>query len=192
MERTPGVMGVELLAHAAAQRPAVALGERQTSHDVVAAVDEVALPARPDQGVAQAHQEAVAGVLGLRHVGAATVVEAREAAVTAVRELVQNTAMASGGLDWLDDVQRDGELDEAGGIARRQVEIDDRGQAGLARVDREVDIAEQALIGPGMAEGGAPGEGLTALDVEPDLVACHHGPPPLGDAAQALGSSSAR
>ncbi len=85
--------------------------------------------------------------------------------------------MAPGEVDGLDDVERGGELDEAGGIARRQVEVDDRGQAGLGRVDREVGLAEQALIGAGIAEGDAPGEGLPALDVEPDLVLCHHEPP---------------
>jgi hypothetical protein len=169
--------GVEFLAHPPAQRVAVALGEGQPGHDVAAAVDEVALPAGPDQGVAQAHQEAVAGVLGLRHVGAAAIVEAQEAAVAPVGELVQEAAAAPGDVDGLDDIQRGGELDEAGGIARGQVEIDDRGQAGLGRVDREVGMAEQALIGAGLAEGDAPGEGLPARDVEPDLVLCHHGPP---------------
>src|SRR5262249_18661480 len=117
---------VELLAHAAAHWLAVTCGEGESGHDVVAAVDEVALPAGPDQCVAQAHQEAVAGVLELGHVGAAAIAEAREAAVATVRELVQHTAAASDDLDWLDDVERGGELDEAGSIARRQFEIDDR------------------------------------------------------------------
>jgi hypothetical protein len=94
-----------------------------------------------------------------------------------VRELVQNAAASPDDLHWLDDVQRGGELDEARRIAWRQVKIDDRGQAGLSRVDREVGITEQTLIGAGIAEGDAPGEGLPALDVEPDLVLCHHGPP---------------
>ena len=168
---------VEFLAHAAAQRLAVANGERQPGHDVLAAVDQVALPARPDQRVAETHQEAVASVLGLRHVGAATIAEAREAAVAPVRELIEHAAAASGDLDGLDDVERGRELDEARGVARRQVEIDDRRQAGLGRVDREVGIAEQALVGTGLAEGDASGEGFAALDVEPNLVACHHGPP---------------
>src|SRR5439155_14235829 len=51
------------------------------------------------------------------------------------------------------------------------------GQAGLGRIDREVRVTEQALVGPGIAEGDAAGEGLAALDVEPDLIAWHHGPP---------------
>src|SRR5262249_53722107 len=169
--------GVELLTHAAAQRLAITYGEGESGHDVVAAVDEVALPSRPDQGVAQAHQEAVSCILGLGHFGAAAIAEAREAAVATVRELVQHTAAASGDLDRLDDVERGGELDEPGSIARRQVEVDDRRQAGLVRVDREVGITEQAFVGTGISERDTPSEGLPMLDVEPNLVACHHGPP---------------
>src|SRR5262249_41642107 len=95
----------------------------------------------------------------------------------AVRKLVEDAAAAPRDLHGLDDVERGGELDEAGSIAGRQIEVDDRGQPNLGRIYREVSIAEQALVGTGVAEGDAAGEGLAALDVEPDLVACHHEPP---------------
>src|SRR5262249_41799113 len=108
---------------------------------------------------------------------AAAVAEADEATVAAVRKLVEDAAATSRDFHGLDDVERGGELDKAGTIAGRQGEVDDGRQAWLGRVDRGGGVAGQGLVGPGVAEGDATGEGLPALDVEPNLVAFHHEPP---------------
>ena len=168
-----GRVSDELLADAAAQRLAALARLRQVGDDVAAAGDEVALPAGPDDGVALAHEEAVAGVGSLRQVGAAAVVEAHGAAAAAIGELVEEAAVAAAEVDRLEDVEVGGELDEAGGVARREVEVDDGGQAGRRRVDGEVDLADQALVGARIAEGGAGGEVDAFEAVEADLIAYH-------------------
>ena len=114
----------------------------QVGDDVGAPVNEVALPARPHQRVPQAHQEAVAGVLGLGHVRAGAIVEAHETSVAPVGEFVENTLIAPAHLDRFDDVQRGRELDQPLGIAGSQVQVNDVRQALLFRVDGEVDLSE--------------------------------------------------
>ncbi len=105
-----------------------------------------------------AHEEAVAGLLRLRHVRAATVVEAQEAAAAAVGESVEDPSIPPARLDRLDDVQCGRKLDQPLGIPECQVQVNDGRQALFVRVDGEVHFAEQALVRPGVAERAAAGE----------------------------------
>ncbi len=164
-------VGDELLTHRATQTPAVLHRLRQEGNDVGASVDQVALPAAPDHGVAVALQKALPSELRLRQVQAGGVAIAEGGATAAVGELVKHLVAASAEVNRLDDVEDAGELDAAITVKRRQVEVADVREVWLIRVDGEVRLAEQPLVGTGTVKLDAAGEALPALNLQANRVA---------------------
>src|SRR5262249_53952563 len=86
--------------------------------------------------------------------------------VAAVVDIVENRPVALGRILGRQDVEVGRELDLAGAVARREIQVDDRLIARVLGIDGEADDARDFLIGPGVAERLAPGERLAAVNLE--------------------------
>ncbi len=169
VQRARGVIHGPIGPHQPFQRRATRTG----SHGHVKAQQplphgHVVLPADPDHGEAEAHQQPVAEVLGLGRIQRPlTAVEVGERRLsTAVAHLEQGHAAAGGrALRSQHHKVRPG-FDEPVGVARGRVEVDDPGVGGVARIEDEVDFAHDLLVGPSRAEGPAAEHIFTPLDLD--------------------------
>ena len=111
----------------------------------------VELPADPDEREALAHQEAVAESASVDRSADAA---ARLNPVSTVLRprltmSIERDAVALRRVLRLEDLEIGGELDQPGGVARRLVEIGDDPVARVRRIDDEVDLADDQLVGAG-------------------------------------------
>ena len=167
-QRVGGRVGHHLVADEAADRLAVVRGDRGAEQEPAVAGQQFADPAAPDDRVAAAEQEAVAGVGSRRRVVAAggAVEHAQRQLVAAVVDVVEDGAVALGGVFRREEEDVRLELDLAFRVARRQVQIDDGLVARVLRIDGEAGDADELLVGAGVAERLAAGERFTAVDFE--------------------------
>ena len=149
--------------------------------------EKVALPARPEDSVAAAHEEAVSGVFGgVRVVDLGGIVEeVDEELGAAVVDVVDEAAVAFGHVGGFEHEEVGGVFDEAVGVAGGVLDVDDGGEGWGIGVYGEVNATNQLFVGAYVAEGDAVGEGGAGVDVEADLdrVGVWHLPDLLGHRA---------
>ena len=87
--------------------------------------------------------------------------------VAAVVDVVEQRAVALGHVDGLEDVEVGGILDHAARVARRLVEIDDRGVERMRGIELAVEAADDLLVGADLAEGLPGRERLLPADLDP-------------------------
>ena len=140
---------------------AVLLGLRSVDAKQARGVGYVVLPAAPDDGVALAHQEAVAGVQGRvrSDVGGAVDV-AQGQGLAPVEDVEEQAAVALGRVVGAQDAEVGGELDESLLIAGRELDVGDGLVGRMHGVDGEVGDAIDLGVGANVAEGLAVGEGF--------------------------------
>ena len=90
-----------------------------------------------------------------------------DAAAAAVRQLDDAAAVGAGTVRWLDDGELRHEFDQSLHIARRELQVADAGVGRMHRVDREMRVAIDLLIGSHRAEALAAGIGRVRCDLEP-------------------------
>ena len=170
----------ELLAHPAADGRSVLQRLGQIDREESVSRHEVALPCRPDDGVALAHQEAVAcGSQRQRVVVRRGVVErSQRSLVPAVVHVVQEAAVAARQIDRFQDVEVRPELDRAVRVARRQRQVDNVRIGRVAGVQLEERRPGQPFVRPRVAERESFGEAGLPLDAQSDP--CVHALPPTG------------
>ena len=160
----------EVAAHQACDSPSVVGRDRHLhSHDA-GSIGHVPLPSHPEEREALTHERAVAELRLGRRIGAAgrflKCGEHRLAA--AVADFVEQPAVAAPRVDGHEQVEVSAELDLAIRVARRELQIDDVRIAGEIRIEREVDLADDLLVGADGAERAAAENRLAPLDAEPD------------------------
>ena len=116
-----------------------------------------------------AKQKTVAGVRGGSRiiVGRRFVQLTENGDIAAVVDLIQKRAVASSDIGGTQHQEFGAEFDQAAIVARRQLEIGNRPIRCSVRIEREEGAPAQLLIGAGVAEFGAGGEGLPAQDLDP-------------------------
>ena len=159
--RVGGQGGLEGYDDRAGDRGAVGVnGVGDSAAEQAGGVGDVVLPAAPDQGVAGAHQVAVAGMregFGGRIGGAVEVFEGQFPAP--VGDVQQQPAVAVVVVHGLEDAEIGGEFHQAGEVAGGEGDVGDNGVVGMFRVNGEMGEAVNALVGAHRAEGLAVGEG---------------------------------
>lgn len=139
------------------------------------------VPAAPGQGVAQAHEEAVAGVGGRRWIvihgrGVVQLDEGEDAAP--VVELEEEPAVGLGGIDRPQDVDVRRVLDPTRTVARRLAEIRNHRVPGVVRIDFAIRLADQLLVRAHSAERrAAEGRGFDPSDLDPRDARLRRGAP---------------
>ena len=123
------------------------------------------LPAARNDRVSVIHQETVADVGGLV-TGSAFVEVAVHDPVAAVVDLVGQHAVAPGHVHRLEDVHVEGVFDEAGGIPRRLVQIDNLGVQRGAWIDHRPRPADQNFIRADRSKGLSAKCSTAARDLE--------------------------
>ena len=116
---------------------------------------DVVLPSHPGDGEAFVEHEAVAEVfLFTRVVGARGEVELVEGALAAaVDDLVEDGAVAFGGVPGNEQIKVGGKLDTAAVVDRGVVDVGDAAVGVVFGIHLEVDFADEAVVGAGLAEG---------------------------------------
>ena len=152
-------------------RPVVGRHRRVQPH-LALAHRHVELPAEPQQRESVLEQEPVAHLLGaLRIAAAGGVVEVAEHALpAAVRHLVEDGAVAPGGVGRLQQVEVGAELDQAAVVPGREVDVGDDAVGGVRGVDLEVHHAAQRLVGAGQPVGAAVRDVVAGVDLDADHV----------------------
>ncbi|PYQ87699.1 MAG: hypothetical protein DMG03_05180 [Acidobacteria bacterium] len=114
----------------------------------------VELPSHPQQRETLLHQKTVAHVGQRRWIEAArrVVEESEHPLAAAVRHFVEQRAVATLDSFWLDEEEVGRELDLAGRIARRVVDVRDDAVRRQRRIDGEEDFAGELLVWTGRAE----------------------------------------
>ena len=140
--------------------------------------EQIGLPSAPNERIAAAHHEAVAGVLGRsRIVGAHCIVEELKAAdVAAIAPVEEQTAATLRRIDGLQDRDVGGEAHEPARIDGGLVEIDNASLRPRLWIDGKVRAALEALIRSDGPKGLTAGEGKTLRDVDLDPVGHNHLP----------------
>src|SRR5581483_121360 len=151
-------------------RLAVVRGDGRLEQHAAIAREDLADPAAPDDGIAAAHEEAIAFDAGLVEVVAAAgeVEVAQEQLVAAIVDVVKRRPVALGRVLGSEDGDVRGELDLALGVARRLVEIDDDLVVGIRGIDGEMGDGRDFLIRARVAERLAAGKGLALENLELD------------------------
>ena len=149
-----GAVGDVLGADRAGDWPAALARDRQVEQHPPVAGQQVAPPGEPYDGVAAAHQKAVAGMRrGARVVRGWSIVEELQHPLVATIAVVEkDAAIAVRRVERLQDREIGGKADEPVGVQRRLVEI---GNAVLRRgcgVDCEPRASDEPLIGPDRAK----------------------------------------
>ena len=159
----------ELLAHGLDDRLAVVGGDRRRQAESHIGARRVGVPARPHDGVAPAHRKAVADVghgLGIVHALRAVGDVAEQHLAAAIVDLVEDSSVASGGILGPQDEDVGRVFDLAVGVERRLVDQRDALVGGIVRIDLALGLGDDALIGAGLAERRAVGQGFDPFDVE--------------------------
>ena len=114
----------------------------------------VELPSNPQQRETLLHQKTVAHVGQRRWIEAArrVVEESEHPLAAAVRHFVEQRAVATLDSFWLDEEEVGRELDLAGRIARRVVDVRDDAVRRQRGIDGEEDLAGELLVRTGRAE----------------------------------------
>ena len=163
----------ELGPHRAGERRGTVGRDGQVHRHAAVARQQVSLPGAPHHRVAAAEQVAVAGVLQRRRVVAGRRVAKvlHRPLVAAVAVVEEEPPVSACRIGRLQDAEVGGELDQAVPIARRLVQIDDPRLRGRVGIDGEARPPGQPLVGAGVAELVAAGEGAAFVDVDGDPVA---------------------
>src|SRR5947207_9720080 len=164
----PGGLGDELLAHHAGN----AGDGRKMRRQAIGARRHVTLPAVPHQREAEAHQEAVTGVLGVPAVRC-TVEPRHDRLVAAIGHVVYEATIAAIEIERLQDAEVALIFDVTARVARGPIEVDDTGIQAMCRIEFAEHRAVQPLIGPTAPNSAPPNTG-----VFPSAISIRFTPPP--------------
>ena len=168
----------ELAAHLPGDPLVARLGDRGHQPQTIAAGQQFAVPAAPDDREPVTHQEAVAGVFASRRVVVAAIVEhPQRQLVAAVVHVVQQCPVSFRGIRRGEDEQVRPELDPAGIIPRSQRQIDHARILSQTRIEREVDAADDSFIRPRRAKGFPVRKRFTPRDLKPHGLGEHRRSP---------------
>ncbi len=126
----------------------------QIEHHPPVPRQQVALPGKPDDGVAAAHQKAVPGVRQAAGIvrGRRVVEELQNSLVAAVAVIEKNPPVAAPRVDRLQYREITGKPDKPVGIRRRLLDIGDALLRGRSRIHREARSPDEPLVCPDRAE----------------------------------------
>src|SRR5205085_7541109 len=120
---------------------------RKARSQPIGARRHVTLPAAPHQREAEAHQEAVTGVLGVAAVRC-TVEPRHDRLVAAIGHVVYEATIAAIEIERLQDAEVALIFDVTARVARGPIEVDDTGIQAMCRIEFAEHRAVQPLISP--------------------------------------------
>ena len=137
-------------------------------HEPIFDRHQIALPAAPDDGVALAHEKAIAGVFECARVirFGGIVEKTQDALAAAVGRVEKYFAIAARHVERLQNAKIAGVFDPAALVARRFIQVDDDSIQSVSRIDFAVDFADEFFIGAGDGEFMTLGEGFSFSDDE--------------------------
>ncbi len=158
----------ELGGHRSGDRLALLGGGRQIDLQAALAREHVPVPPAPEQAVTLLEQETVAGVGPTDRVvvPAGLVEHGKRAQIAAVADLVQETVIAAAEIGRPQQDEIGGEGDAPASVARRQLQVDDRGVARVLGIDREVQLSADPLIRADRAKRRTLGKRRSLLDLD--------------------------
>ena len=145
--RPAGPVGDVFSADEPGQRPAAFARDGQVEQQPPIPRQQVALPGEPNDCVAAAHQETIAGMRqAARVVGSGRIIEElQHPLVAAVAVIEKQTAVAAHRIDRLQDRKIAGEMDEAA-VGRCFVEIGNAVLSWGGKLDREMRASDEPFI----------------------------------------------
>ena len=139
------LIGADFIAHRSGDGSALLAGHRGLQPHAPIALEDLAVPAAPDQRKPLPHQKTISRIL--RIVGEGCVIEKTQGQfASAVVHIVENGAIAALQIPGSQDIQIRLEFDLSRGVDGDQIQIDQSPVLRLAGVDGKVDLSHYSLV----------------------------------------------
>ena len=122
--------------------------------EIFAAIGDIKFPANPGNGVALAHEKSVSEFLAWIR-GSHAVHKAQNSFSTAIRYLEQNGVVSFIHIFRFQEIEVGGKFDFPLCVSGCFIEIDNEAIVKVIRIHREIDAAEDFLVGSGQSEGAS-------------------------------------